>query len=115
MQLQPARPWQQIQRFAKDGQLNILGHGGTCHDHFGTEEFLEFRQGGLAGICAWPLLGRFAFRLQDRGDCRRLGNAAGVLDEQQAQSVIRVGGAIGRSFEDITPEQEYYIGRTVGP
>ncbi|HDQ39537.1 MAG TPA: peptidase M48 [Desulfonatronum sp.] len=43
-----------------------------------------------------------------------MGQSVGVLDERQAQSVIRAGGAVARSFEDITPEQEYYIGRTVG-
>jgi predicted Zn-dependent protease len=29
-------------------------------------------------------------------------------------SLVKVGQAVAKSFEDITPEQEYYIGRTVG-
>jgi predicted Zn-dependent protease len=43
-----------------------------------------------------------------------VGSATGVLTESQAQSIQKSGKAVARSFEDITPEQEYYIGRTVG-
>jgi beta-barrel assembly-enhancing protease len=43
-----------------------------------------------------------------------LGVATGVIDEKQAQSIKKSGTAVSRSFEDFTPEQEYYIGRTVG-
>ena len=43
-----------------------------------------------------------------------VGSATGVLTESQAQSIEKSGKAAARSFEDITPEQEYYIGRTVG-
>lgn len=43
-----------------------------------------------------------------------VGSATGVLTESQAQSIEKSGKAVARSFEDITPEQEYYIGRTVG-
>jgi predicted Zn-dependent protease len=38
-----------------------------------------------------------------------LPGAAGV----HADSVVRVATAFGKTFQDITPEQEYYIGRTV--
>ena len=69
---------------------------------------------GLAGACAGPLLAGLLSGCKTAEIAADLGRAAGVLDEQQAQSVARVGTAIGRSFEDITPEQEYYIGRTVG-
>lgn len=44
----------------------------------------------------------------------QVGAATGVLTESQAQSLEKSGKAVARSFEDITPEQEYYIGRTVG-
>jgi beta-barrel assembly-enhancing protease len=40
--------------------------------------------------------------------------ATGRMTEQQAQSLTRTAQAVERSFEDITPEQEYYIGRAVG-
>jgi beta-barrel assembly-enhancing protease len=38
---------------------------------------------------------------------------AGVMTQEQADSAKRVGGAVTKTFESITPEQEYYIGRTV--
>ncbi|MBU4200043.1 MAG: M48 family metalloprotease [Verrucomicrobia bacterium] len=43
-----------------------------------------------------------------------VGQGAGVLTPQQAQSVKKAGSAVGKTFDSITPEQEYYIGRTVG-
>lgn len=39
--------------------------------------------------------------------------ASGVLTEQQAQSINHSTEAIAKTFQDITPEQEYYIGRSV--
>ncbi len=58
------------------------------------------------------------------GGCESLGSiaevgtgvavATGRMTEQQAESVTRTADAVSRSFEDITPEQEYYIGRAVG-
>jgi len=38
---------------------------------------------------------------------------AGVITKDQAESTKRVGTAVTKTFQDITPEQEYYIGRTV--
>lgn len=38
----------------------------------------------------------------------------GIVTEEQGKSITKVTTAVGKSFEDITPEQEYYIGRTVG-
>jgi predicted Zn-dependent protease len=43
-----------------------------------------------------------------------IGQAAGVITPQQADSIKKSGAAIDKTFEDITPEQEYYIGRAVG-
>ena len=42
-----------------------------------------------------------------------LGVATGTISQDQADSIKRGGKAVGKSFEDITPEQEYYIGRAV--
>ena len=39
--------------------------------------------------------------------------AGGVITPDQAESTKRVGTAVTKTFQDITPEQEYYIGRTV--
>ncbi|MBW1799111.1 MAG: M48 family metalloprotease [Deltaproteobacteria bacterium] len=43
-----------------------------------------------------------------------VGVASGVLTTSQAQSVARSVKAVAKTFEDFTPEQEYYIGRAVG-
>jgi len=43
----------------------------------------------------------------------QVGTGSGLIDEDQAASINRAGEAIEKSFEDITPEQEYYIGRAV--
>ena len=38
----------------------------------------------------------------------------GVVTGEQAKSIIRSTSAIAKTLEDFTPEQEYYIGRSVG-
>lgn len=43
-----------------------------------------------------------------------VGVATGTLDRSEAQAVRDSATAVSRSFEDFTPEQEYYIGRSVG-
>ena len=43
----------------------------------------------------------------------QLGQGAGVITEEQAESINRTTDALEKTFEDITPEQEYYIGRAV--
>ncbi len=43
----------------------------------------------------------------------QLGQGAGVLTEQQTTSIMKTTDALEKTFEDITPEQEYYIGRAV--
>jgi beta-barrel assembly-enhancing protease len=77
-------------------------------------DFLTFLgQATMTGVFAAPLLSLLT-------GCKTgelvagFGMATGVLDESQAQSLTRAGGAIAHSFEDFTPEQEYYVGRTVG-
>jgi predicted Zn-dependent protease len=42
-----------------------------------------------------------------------IGQGAGVLTPQQAASINKSAQAIEKTFQDITPEQEYYIGRSV--
>jgi beta-barrel assembly-enhancing protease len=41
------------------------------------------------------------------------GQAAGVISAQQAESINKSAAAVEKTFTDITPEQEYYIGRSV--
>jgi predicted Zn-dependent protease len=43
-----------------------------------------------------------------------VGVATGQISRQQGESIKRSTKAVARSLEDFTPEQEYYIGRTVG-
>jgi len=43
----------------------------------------------------------------------QLGQGAGVLTEEQTQSINRTADAFEKSAEDILPEQEYYLGRAV--
>lgn len=66
-------------------------------------------------ICAATLLGTGCAGL---GDAAGLGAAAaastGYVTASQAESIARSAQDIARSAEDLTPEQEYYIGRSVG-
>lgn len=43
----------------------------------------------------------------------QVGQATGVMTEEQAESLGRASKAVAKTFADITPEQEYYIGRAV--
>lgn len=43
----------------------------------------------------------------------QVGQATGTMTEEQAESLSRVSKALAKTFADITPEQEYYIGRAV--
>lgn len=42
-----------------------------------------------------------------------VGEATGAINSEQGESIRRGSKAIAKTFEDITPEQEYYIGRAV--
>lgn len=42
-----------------------------------------------------------------------IGEASGTITAEQAQSINRTATAFDKTFKDITPEQEYYIGRAV--
>jgi len=42
-----------------------------------------------------------------------MGQATGVVSADQAQAITKSAQAMEKTFEDITPEQEYYIGRAV--
>ena len=40
--------------------------------------------------------------------------SSGAISKDQSQSILRSTGALAKAAEDFTPEQEYYIGRSVG-
>jgi predicted Zn-dependent protease len=42
-----------------------------------------------------------------------IGQATGLINDSTADAIIKSGVAFGAAFEEITPEQEYYIGRAV--
>jgi len=42
-----------------------------------------------------------------------IAQAAGVISADQAQAVTRSAKAVEKSWQDLTPEQEYYVGRAV--
>lgn len=42
-----------------------------------------------------------------------VGEASGYISAQQAQSINRTAVAVEKTFQEITPEQEHYVGRAV--
>ena len=44
---------------------------------------------------------------------RRDGGIGGILSGDQVESILRGAKAVQKTWEDLTPEQEYYIGRAV--
>lgn len=81
-------------------------------------EFLSVAGRYAALSMGAPLLSLFISGCETMKSVGKLGAsvgvASGLIDESQAESITKSLGAVSRSFEDITPEQEYYIGRTVG-
>jgi len=71
----------------------------------------------LQGICVGVALGGMALvsgcsTVAQVG--ATVGQATGVITPQQADSLVKSASAVEKTFKDITPEQEYYIGRSVG-
>jgi predicted Zn-dependent protease len=42
-----------------------------------------------------------------------VGQATGLMTQEQSNALVRSAEAVEKTFQDITPEQEYYIGRSV--
>ncbi len=42
-----------------------------------------------------------------------VGEATGAVTHEQAQSIVKTGEALGNAMEQLTPENEYWIGRSV--
>ncbi|WP_027359392.1 M48 family metalloprotease [Desulforegula conservatrix] len=51
---------------------------------------------------------------QAMGPLAKVGAATGIITSDQADSIEKVSTAVSKASETITPEQEYYIGRTIG-
>lgn len=43
-----------------------------------------------------------------------IGESAGVLTGEQAGALVKAGEGFGQALKQITPDQEYYVGRSVG-
>jgi len=48
------------------------------------------------------------------GISAQIAGATGVIDQNTARAIQASSEAMGKALEEITPEQEYYIGRAVG-
>ncbi|HUW39706.1 MAG TPA: M48 family metalloprotease [Rectinemataceae bacterium] len=77
----------------------------------------RFTRGALP---IFALAAVFAAQVQAQGLFGDLGKAAtgalqgaGVINQNQKEAIDQGAQAVAKSFEDITPEQEYYIGRAV--
>lgn len=74
--------------------------------------FKWFSFAALAGTMVWMAAG-----CESVNQLAQLGTgiavATGTMTTNQAASINRTTSAVTKTFEDITPEQEYYIGRTV--
>jgi len=54
-----------------------------------------------------------ALSCQSFAAAAQMAGAAGIIDQNTADAITLSSQAIGRATEEITPEQEYYIGRAV--
>lgn len=70
--------------------------------------------GRLALLGALPLTVALQSGCKTMESLADLSIGVGGIDRERTASVTRVARAVARSFEDITPEQEYYLGRSVG-
>lgn len=63
-------------------------------------------------LCATAFVGCKALEVASKVGTK-VGVATGTITPQQAQSIDSSAAAVGKAFEKLTPEQEYYIGRAV--
>ncbi len=80
--------------------------------------FLALAGRWALGVTAIPTVSAILYGCETMGEVTALGSSIatsqGWISEQQGQSLTRSARAVAKTFQDITPEQEYYIGRTVG-
>ncbi len=86
---------------------------GSKHRFFGSTVKLAVL--GLGIMLALPVFISGCKTMEAMTDIgTSIGQSVGIITESQAESISKSSKAVARSFEDFTPEQEYYIGRTVG-
>lgn len=81
----------------------------------------ENKKTSVFAILLLPLLGAlsvFVFSCAGFGAVAQIGaavgQATGVISQNTADAIVKSSQAFEKAFEEITPEQEYYIGRAVG-
>lgn len=71
-----------------------------------------------AGLSLAPAFSALLSGCESMGELAAIGSSvaasAGLITQDQAQSISRGAKAVAKTFQDITPEQEYYIGRAIG-
>ena len=82
------------------------------------KKFIPAQFGCLVYLCAAAATGLLALSLNGCAQLSQgvaaVGEATGKISHEQAQSIVKTGEAFGKAMEQITPEQEYYLGRAVG-
>ncbi len=63
------------------------------------------------GWAAWAIFFSGCATVTEIGT--KIGEISGKLTPEQSKSIQRSAQAVEKTYQDITPEQEYYIGRTV--
>jgi predicted Zn-dependent protease len=67
---------------------------------------------GTAALCLSLCSCQTVAQIADVG--AQIAGEAGVIDKNVANAISQSSKAIGAAWEEITPEQEYYLGRAVG-
>jgi predicted Zn-dependent protease len=60
------------------------------------------------------ILSTVIFSCQGMATAAQIAGAVGIIDQNTANAISQSAQAISKANEDMTPEQEYYIGRAVG-
>jgi len=81
-------------------------------------EFLASGCKMIAGLSLAPAFSALLTGCESMGELASIGSSvaasAGLITQDQARSISKSAMAVAKTFQDITPEQEYYIGRTIG-
>ncbi|MEZ4524885.1 MAG: M48 family metalloprotease [Desulfobacterales bacterium] len=81
-------------------------------------EFLRTGLRTVMGLSMAPAFSALLSGCESMGELAAIGSSvaasAGLITQDQAQSLTRGAKAVAKTFQDITPEQEYYIGRSIG-
>lgn len=86
---------------------------GNKHQFFGS--YVKLAVFGLGIMLAFPFFISGCKTMEAVTNIgTSFGQSIGIINDSQAESISKSSKAVARSFEDFTPEQEYYIGRTVG-